>query len=77
MLIEPVRCQVLAAAAATGTAISLRDSRCVLETDIADRSWPPHHHSLLSGWGWEWGKIWKGETGWTIGNVPKLVSILV
>lgn len=73
MLTEPVRCQVLAAAVATSKAISLEGFQ-VCAGDTAARSWPPHPYSLLSGCGWEWGKIWKGETEWTIGNVLRLVS---
>lgn len=73
MLMEPVRCQVIAAAVATGTTISHEGFQaCAGDTDA--RSWPPHPYSLLSGLGWEWGKIWKEETGWTIGNVPKLIN---
>lgn len=64
---------MLTVAVATSTAIS-HEGFQACAGDTAAGSWPPHPYSLLSGWRWEWGKIWEEETGWTTGNVPKLVS---
>lgn len=50
MLTEPVRCQVLAAAVATSTAISLEGFQACAG-DTAARSWPPPltHFCLVVG----------------------------
>ena len=71
MLTEPVRCQVLAAAATISIALPCKGVQACA-WDTAARTYPPSAYSYLCGL--EWGEIWKGETGWMTGHFPRLVS---
>ena len=74
MLTEPVRCQALAAAVATNIAIPHEGLRRALGTLLLGASLLAFAHLSGLGWGWGWSEIWKGESEWMTGNVPRLMS---